>query len=158
MGTWFISNLVEKRATGEIDFEWGVASIPDIDGTGNTFGVGGVTPISINAKAEHPDEAWRFIEFITGVEGATELAKTGILPGYTDDAVVAEISKIEGTPENLKDYLVMDTITVEQDMHPKGRELFKIVDEQHDLIMVNAVSIDEGLEELQKRVNEVLGK
>lgn len=158
MGTWFIANLVEKKEAGEIDFEWGVASIPDIDGTGNTVGVGGVTPISINAKAEHPDEAWRFIEYITGAEGATELAKTGILPGYTDDAVVSEITKIEGTPENLKDYLIMDSITVEQDMHPKGRELFKIMDEQHDLIMVNAVSIDEGLKELQKRIDEVLGK
>lgn len=158
MGTWFISNLVEKRASGEIDFEWGVASIPDIDGTGNTIGVGGVTPISINAKAEHPDEAWKFIEFITGEEGAIILAQSGILPGYTDDRVVEEFTKFEGAPENLKDYLALDTITIEQEMHSKGREIYKILDEQHDLIMVNAVSVDEGLEELQKRIDEVLGR
>ena len=52
----------------------------------------------------------------------------------------------------------MDKIVIEQPMHAQGRELYKIVDEEHDLIMVNAVSPSEGLAELQQRIDEVLGR
>lgn len=154
MGSWFTNMLVEKRLDGTIDFDWGVCSLPDLDGTGNTVGVGGVTPISINAKANNPQGAWDFINFVCGAEGATILAGTGILPGYTDEAVVGEILKGEGVPENMKDYLTLDKITIEQEMHPKGREIYKILDEQHDLIMTGGTTIDDGLAELQQRIDE----
>ena len=50
MGTWFVNNLLEQKANGTIDFNWGICSLPDIDGSGNANGVIGVTPVSIKAS------------------------------------------------------------------------------------------------------------
>ncbi len=154
MGTWFINMLVEKTADGTIDFEWGVCSLPNDKGEGNTTGVGGITVAAINKNAKNPDGAWAYINYVCGLEGAKVLASSGILPGYTDDEVVGEILKNPGLPENLADYLNLDTIIVEDALDPKAREIDKIFTEEHDLIMTNSVTLDEGLEELQELLDE----
>ena len=51
MGTWFVNNLLEQKANGTIDFNWGICSLPDIDGSGNANGAIGVTPVSINTAS-----------------------------------------------------------------------------------------------------------
>lgn len=153
MGTWFVNMLVEN-----VEFNWGVCSLPNVSGEGNTSGIGGVTPISINAKATNPDEAWEFVNFVAGAEGAAILAGTGILPGYTDSSIVEIIAALPGVPENISDYLSIDKIVIEQPLHPMGYELYEVVlKEEHDLIMSNAASLDDGLNELQERANDLLG-
>lgn len=154
MGTWFINMLVEKK----VDFKWGVCSMPDVAGTGNTYAVGGVTPVGINAKAKNPEQAWNFIQYVTGEEGALELAKSGILPGYSSDAVVAEFTKLQGVPQDIGQYLTVPKLTIEMPMNAKGREVDKIITEEHDLIMTNSISAKDGLAEMQQRVNDVLGQ
>lgn len=157
MGTWFINNLVEN-----VDFNWGVCSIPSVSGEGNTKAVGGVTPVGIGAYAKNPDAAWKFIKYVTGEEGALVLAGEGILPGYNSDAIndifdgLAE--KKAGVPENLSKYIDIDTYVIEQPMHPQGREISKIIDEEHDLIMTNSVTPEEGVKNMTDRVNELLGR
>ena len=32
MGTWFIANLIQAQNAGEIDFNWGFATIPHPEG------------------------------------------------------------------------------------------------------------------------------
>ncbi|MDO4295128.1 MAG: sugar ABC transporter substrate-binding protein [bacterium] len=157
MGTWFINNLLEN-----VDFNWGVCSLPSVSGEGNDKAVGGVTPVSIGAYAKHPEEAWKFIEYVTGEEGALVLAETGIVPGYNSDKINeifdALASKKEGIPENLSKYIDIDTYVVEMPMNEKGREVDKIITEEHDLIMTNSMSAEDGLKEMAERVNEVLGQ
>ncbi len=157
MGTWFINNLFEN-----VDFNWGVCSIPNVTGEGNTKAVGGVTPVGIGAYSKHPEEAWEFIQYVTGEEGALVLAQSGILPGYSSDKIMeifdALPEKNAGIPENLSVYLNLDTYIIEQPMHPQGREISKIIDEEHDLIMTNSISIEDGLKEMTDRVNELLGR
>ncbi len=157
MGTWFVNNLLEQEEAGNIDFEWGICSLPDMEGTGNQTGVIGVAPVSINAASEHPDEAWRFIEFVTGAEGAAVIAQSGIIPGYIDENVQNVISSLEGIPENFADYLNAENLYLEQPMHPNANELEQINTEEHSLIMSGEISIEEGLAEMQSRIDQVLG-
>ncbi|MCR5255197.1 MAG: sugar ABC transporter substrate-binding protein [Acetatifactor sp.] len=151
MGTWFINMLVENA-----DFNWGVCSVPNVDGVGNTCAVGGVTPVMIGAYAEHPDEAWEFIKFVTGEEGAKILASNGILPGYSCDAVDEIFDALPGAPENLSDYLSADTFYVDTPLNPNGKEADSIISEEHDLIMTKSISVDDGLKEMEERVNAVI--
>lgn len=83
MGTWFVNGLFENAK----DFEWGVCSMPNNDGMGNENCIGGVTPVSIGAYAKHPAEAWQFIKYVCGEEGAKILASCGIIPAYSMGAV-----------------------------------------------------------------------
>lgn len=151
MGTWFINMLVENA-----DFNWGVCSVPNVDGIGNTSAVGGVTPVSIGAYSEHPEEAWEFIKYVTGEEGAMILAENGILPGYSSDKIDEIFESLDGVPEGISDYLSSDTFYVDTPLNPNGKEADSIITEEHELIMTKSVSIDEGLKEMEERVNIVL--
>ena len=157
MGTWFINMLVENA-----DFNWGGCSIPNMDGIGNTQAVGGVTPVGIGAYAKNADAAWEFIKFACEEEGALVLAQTGILPGYASDKINEIFDSLHeinpGTPDNLSTYIDLDTYIIEQPMHEKGREITKIIDESHDLIMTNSVTPEEGLQEMTDRINELLNQ
>lgn len=153
MGTWFINMLVENA-----DFNWGVCSVPNVDGIGNTSAVGGVTPVSIGAYSEHPQEAWEFIKYVTGEEGAMILAENGILPGYSSDKIDEIFESLDGVPEGISDYLSPDTFYVDTPLCPNGKEADSIITEEHELIMTKSVSIDEGLQEMEERVNIVLGQ
>ncbi len=155
IGTWYINMLLEHA-----DFNWGVCSLPSVEGLPNeAAAIGGVTPVSIGAYAAHPQEAWELIKFLTGEEGAKILANCGILPGYSCDAV-NEIfdslaSKKPGVPENLSKYINIEKHIVEEPMSPTGREVSKINDEEHSLIMTNSISLEDGLKEWDERLAEL---
>lgn len=100
MGTWFVKGLFENAK----DFEWGVCSMPNNDGMGNENCIGGVTPVSIGAYAKHPAEAWQFIKYVCGEEGAKILASCGIIPAYSMGAV-EEV--FDAAPENYREHQII---------------------------------------------------
>ena len=154
MGTWFINMLLENA-----DFNWGVCTLPNEKGSGNDTAMGGVTPVSIGAYAEHPEEAWQLIKFITGKEGAPILAATGILPGYSSEEINGIFddmaSKKAGVPEKLSKYIDIDSYIISEPMSAKGRERSKVLDEEHDLIMTKSISLDDGIKEMNDRLADL---
>ena len=154
MGTWFINMLLENA-----DFNWGVCTLPNEKGSGNDTAMGGVTPVSIGAYAEHPEEAWQLIKFITGKEGAPILAATGILPGYSSDEINTIFddmaTKKAGVPEKLSKYIDIDTYIIQEPMSAKGRERVQVLNEEHDLIMTKSISLDDGIKEMNDRLADL---
>lgn len=154
MGTWFINMLLENA-----DFNWGVCTLPNEKGSGNDTAMGGVTPVSIGAYAEHPEEAWQLIKFITGKEGAPILAATGILPGYSSEEINGIFddmaSKKAGVPEKLSKYIDIDSYIIQEPMSAKGRERSKVLEEEHDLIMTKSISLDDGIKEMNDRLADL---
>lgn len=157
IGTWFINMLYEN-----VDFNWGVCSLPNVEGTGNDAAVGAVTSVGIGSYAKYPDEAWELIKYVAGEEGAIVLAENGILPGYSSDAINDIFDGFHdekpNMPDNLSEYIDIDKYVIEFPMHEMGREVDKIIAEEHDLIMTDSVSVDEGLQHMTERVNEILGQ
>lgn len=158
IGTWFINMCVENVK----DFNWGVCSLPNNEGMGNENAVGGVTPVSIGAYAKHPEEAWKFITYICGEDGAEVLAKTGIVPGISSDKINQIFDELPKTypnaPEQLSKYLNVKKYVVEQRMDKLAKEIDNIIQEQHSAIMTKSVTIDEGLQKLYDRVSEAQSK
>lgn len=157
MGTWFINMLCENAK----DFNWGVCSLPNNEGMANENCLGGVTPVSIGAYAKHPAEAWQFITYVCGEEGAKVLASCGIVPGYSSDAI-GEIfdglhEKYPTCPEGLSKYIVnLQKNVVEQPMNAKNKEIDTILNEEHSAIMTKSESIEEGIANMKERVEETL--
>lgn len=157
MGTWYINMLCENNK----DFNWGVCSLPNNDGIANENCIGGVTPVSIGAYAKHPAEAWQFITFVCGEEGAKILAECGIVPGFSSDSI-GEIfdslhDKYPTVPEGLSKYIVnMQKNYMEQPMNAKNKEIDTIFTEAHSAIMTKSVTPEEGIADLTERVNKVL--
>lgn len=158
MGSWYINMLCENVS----DFNWGVCSIPNNEGMSNENSIGGVTPVSIGAYAKHPAEAWQFISYVCGEEGAKVLAECGIVPGYSSEAIGqifdAIPERFPNAPEGLSKYLSCGKNVLEMPMHPKGKEIDNLLTEQHSAIMTKSVTAEEGVQQLIERVNEVLAQ
>lgn len=159
MGTWYINMLCENSK----DFNWGVCTLPNNDGIANENCVGGVTPVSIGAYAKHPAEAWKFITYVCGEEGAKVLASCGIVPGYSSDAVGEIFDSLHDTyptaPEGLSKYIVnLEKNYMEQPMNAKNKEIDTIFNEAHSAIMTKSVTPEEGVADLAERVNGVLAE
>lgn len=91
-GSWFVQNLNNQEDLG---FEWGVAKSPYWEGTEKN-GFVTSTPLCISVSTQHPEEAYKFLTFMCGEEGAAILATTNLVPGYMNDDVLASYK------ENLK--------------------------------------------------------
>lgn len=156
MGSWFIGSLIAAQDAGEFDFGWGVAAYPHPEGVAAGTTAGTLTSLAINAKSDAKDAAWDFVQFYTGVEGAKALAATGNLPAVRTPEVLEIFASLDGVPVEATEALQTTTVRLELPMHPNVGEVEQILNEVHELIMTQSVSVDDGLAEATERVGDVL--
>lgn len=156
MGTWFISTLINDKESGAYDFNWGVTRIPHPAGVEAGHTVGSTTPVAINAKSDQPDAAWEFVKYVTGEEGAKALAETGNFPAYESQAIVDILGSMKGFPEDGKIALTTTGFVFDRPLESKMASVRKVLDEEHDLIMIGEEDIDTGIANMNKRVKEAL--
>lgn len=157
MGTWFMSTIIQKIKDGESNVNWGIAALPHAEGVEAGYTVGSMTPIAVNAASSKQDAAWKLVEFITGEEGASFYAKGGAIPGRSDADSIAEIAKMEGMPEGAAEALTVKNVTLDRPITDKVAEINQMLGEEHSLIMLGELSIDEGLAEMAERAAEIMG-
>jgi multiple sugar transport system substrate-binding protein len=156
MGSWFIGTLIAAERDGLFDFNWGVASYPHPEGVEAGTTAGTLTSLAINENSDNKDAAWDFIKFYTGEEGAKVLAGTGNLPAVRTPEVLEIFASLEGVPAEATDALKTTTVRLELPMHPQVGEIEQILNEEHELIMTNSLSVEEAIEEINSRIGEVL--
>lgn len=158
MGTWFIGTLIDKIEEGETDVDWGIAKFPHPEGVEPGTTAGTLASLAMNAISNNKEATWDFIKFFCGPEGAKNLAEAGSLPAIRDEEVIKEIANMDGFPKECAEALETVTVRLELPMHEKVSVIEQILNEEHELIMTESVSIDEGLENMSRRVKEVLEK
>jgi len=160
MGSWFIGTLISKIKDGTADMKWGIAKYPHPKGVAAGTTAGTITSIAINSKAPNKDVAWDFVKFFSGPEGANILAKLGSLPAVRNTEVVANIKSINGFPQDAASAEALGTVMVrlELPMHDKVAVIEQILNQEHELIMTESKSVDQGLADMSKRVKEALAK
>lgn len=154
IGTWYINMLLENvpnEDNGIASFNWGVCSMPNNYGITTENVVGGITPVSVGAYAKHPEEAWKFLAYITGAEGAQILAKTGIVPAWAGQEVLDIFDHFRddhpNAPEGLSKYISGSNFIIEQPMDANGKAIAAVGDEMHSAIMTGAMGIEEAIAE-----------
>lgn len=159
MGTWFISALMKARTDGEIDFNWGVATIPHPSDTEAGYTVGAITPLAISAYTDQADLAWDFIKFAASEEAAEILAKQGVFTCIQTDESMKLIASGENFPEGESNIeaLTYTHFTFDRPLDPQIEEIRTVLDEVHEMIMIKAYTVDEGLQELTDRVADIKG-
>ena len=156
MGTWFMGMIQGKIASGEANMKWGIATLPHPEGVEAGYTIGASTPLAINAKTKAPDAAWRFVEFMTGKEGADIYAKSGYIPAFSDENTIKTVASNEGMPEGAEEALQVKNIVPDRPIKDHVSEVDQILGEQHSMIMLGESTVDEGLAEIAKQVKEVL--
>ena len=161
MGYWYVATLADKIASGEYKVKnWGIAAMPVKEGVafGSTFG--NLTGVSINKKSKNPDLAWDYIAWLCSEEGAKVTAATGNRPAWVSDGVAEVLAAKEGFPtdEGSKAALLPTFVAIEIPGSEHTGEISTILNEENTNILTRTVSIEEGIEAMNERVGEVLGK
>ena len=156
MGTWYMSTLIQSINNGESSVNWGLATLPHPDGVEAGYTVGSTTPIAINAASDKQEAAWKFVSFVTGTEGATIYAQNGAIPGRSNDEMIATIAAMDGMPEGAADALAVKNISLDRPIADKVSEVNKMLEEEHSLIMLGELSVDDGLAEMAERAAEIV--
>lgn len=159
MGTWFIATMIQAQASGETAFNWGVARIPHPESTEAGYTVGALTPVGISAYTDEPDLSWDFVKFATSEEAANILAEQGVFTGIQTDESLKTIASAEFFPEGEENVeaLSYTHYAFDRPLDPQIEEIRTVLDEVHEMIMIKQYTVDEGIEELTKRVAEIKG-
>jgi multiple sugar transport system substrate-binding protein len=157
-GTWFLSTIIDRINSGEAKLRWGIATIPHPNGVEAGWTVGSTTPIAINQASKNKDAAWEFVKFVTGEEGAKFYAQAGAFPSRANSETLTQIANISGMPEGAKEALTVRHISLDRPYEEHVTGINQMLGEEHSLIMLKEVSIDQGLAAMAKRSKEILGK
>ncbi|MGL5436291.1 MAG: ABC transporter substrate-binding protein [Lachnospiraceae bacterium] len=162
MGSWFIATLIEKIGTGEYaDIpNWGLVKYPHDEGVEPGSTLATITSLAIPVTAPDKDMSWEFVKFISGEEGAKILAKTGTIPALMSDEIADAIASVEGYPadEASKEALQTSNLYLEMPTHPKSSEIETILNEAHDNIMTENMTIDEGIASMNENISAILSQ
>ena len=162
MGSWFIGTLINKIASGEYTdcANWGMVKYPHAEGVEAGSTLATITALALPTTAPHADQAWDFIKFVTGEEGAKVLAATGSIPAITSDEVIELISAMDGYPqdENSKEALKTTHTYLEMPASDKSSEIETVLNEQHDLIMTESATVEEAIAAMNEGVQAILNQ
>ena len=161
MGYWYVSTLAQNIASGEYKVKnWGITALPVKEGVayGSTFG--NLTGCMINAKSENKDLAWDYIAWLCGEEGSKVTASTGNRPAWVSEGVAEVMASAEGFPtdETSKACLLPTFVGVEIPGMKYTAEINTILGEVHSMIMNRECTIEEGIEEMNERVQELFAE
>jgi multiple sugar transport system substrate-binding protein len=158
MGSWWIGGMINAVNAGEASFNWDVVKFPVPEGVAPGTTAGTLTSLAINANSDAKDAAWDFIKFYSGEEGAKALAATGNLPAVRTPEVLDVFASVPGVPAGATEALQTVVVRLELPMDPNVGAIEQILNEEHDLIMTNSVTVDEGIAEMTERASEALGE
>ncbi|MEV5500846.1 sugar ABC transporter substrate-binding protein [Nonomuraea fuscirosea] len=159
MGTWYISGILEAKAKGASDVEWGLAPMPQVAGATGTTTFGSPTAFAVNKRAEHADAAKKFVQFAAGQAGAEAITKVGVVPALQSPEITKAYFGLKGMPadERSKKAFEPDKVTLEMPVSENTSDIDTILNEEHELIMVGDKSVADGIRSMNERVkNEVL--
>ncbi len=159
MGSWFIATLIAATENGQNDAtNWGIVKYPHAEGVEPGTTLGTITALAIPSGTDQTEAAWDFVKFVCGTEGAEILAGTGNFPALSNAEINNIIASTPGFPqdEQSKEALNVSQLYLEMPLHDKSAEIEVVLNEFHDQIMTGNMSVDEGLAEMGRRVDQVL--
>lgn len=164
MGSWFIATMITNLQTGEYDSSlcgnWGIVKYPHAEGVEAGSTLGTITGLSVTTASDTPDEAWEFVKWVSGEEGAAVMASSGNFPAIMTDEVKDMIAGLEGFPTDAesKEALTVSNLYLEVPYGEGVSEINSVLDSYHGSIMTGEMTIDEGIEAMNTEVQKILGK
>ncbi|HKM06588.1 MAG TPA: sugar ABC transporter substrate-binding protein [Sphaerochaeta sp.] len=161
MGSWFIATLIDKVSKGEADSkDWGMVKYPHAAGVPSGTTLATITSLGVSNASKKKDAAFDFVKFVTGPDGAKIIAQTGTIPAIKNDAVISIISSMPGFPTDKASAEALQVAKgyLEMPLNDKSAEIEVVLNQVHDEIMTNNISIDAGLEKMSTQVQKILSK
>lgn len=161
MGSWFISTMISSLNDGSYDKavcgNWGIVKYPHAQGVEPGSTLGTITGLAITRASDNKDEAFDFINFVSGEKGAAVMAKTGNFPAMTTDEVISIITGLNGFPEDAESAgaLEVANLYLEVPYAQNVSEINSLLDTYHKEIMNGDKTIDEGIKAMNDAVSRI---
>lgn len=162
MGSWFITTLQtynsEAASNGVSPVNFGIVKYPHPDGVEAGTTLGTVTSLAVNANSEKKDAALDFVNWCASEEGAKCVAAVGTFPAVSSDETNEIISSSEGFPTDENSLEALNTVAVylEMPLSDKASEIETVLNAEHDAIMTESETIDEGIANMNEQVQAIL--
>jgi multiple sugar transport system substrate-binding protein len=161
MGSWFIATLINQIEQGKTEVQnWGLAKYPHAEGVSAGTTLGTITSLGVSNASKKKDAAFDFVKFVTGPEGAEIIAKTGTIPAIKTAEVVKIIAAKPGFPTDQasRDALQVAKTYLEMPLHERAGEIEVVLNQVHDEIMTNNISVDAGIVKMNDQIQKILAK
>ncbi|MDE7202794.1 MAG: sugar ABC transporter substrate-binding protein [Lachnospiraceae bacterium] len=162
MGSWFIATMLSNLESGEYDSSlcgnWGMVKYPHADGVEPGSTLGTITGLSVTSVTDTPDEAWAFVKWVSGEEGAAVMAETGNFPAIMTDEAMDIITGLSGFPTDdaSKEALTVSNLYLEVPYAENVSEINSALDSYHGSIMSGEMSIDDGIAAMNEAVQAII--
>ena len=163
-GSWFIATLITNLASGEYDADlcgnWGIVKYPHAEGVEPGSTLGTITGLSVTSATDVPDEAWEFVKWVSGEEGAAVMASSGNFPAIMTSEVMDLITSMDGFPTDAesKEALNVSNLYLEVPYAENVSEINSVLDSYHASIMSGEMSIDDGIQAMNDEVGKILAQ
>lgn len=161
-GSWLVRDM-KKTEQFPFDFEIGIASMPRYDDTVEGLRSNYSTSIlGIPENSTKKEEAWRFIRYY--VENCSDyIAASGnlptYLPAYNDELVETFCDGSKLDMEYGEKFFNPDlNLSTSKILGPSGAEYMQIIKEESEQYFNGEKPLEEILDNIETRVNEVLSK
>ena len=95
-GEWMLNILLRDEAAGLTSVDWDIAPMPVSPGLETNTTWGQYQFIGITSSTAYPEEAFDFLSYLCGEDGAAIYARQAIIPAYTDDQIVSAYLEAAG--------------------------------------------------------------
>ena len=143
-GAWSLAQLkrYEDRGASNITGKWDMTNLPTPPGVAPKTGVGGISFIAINANSRYKDQAWKFIEFFLGPEGARIYSMNGHVPAYVIPEAGDNYAAFTGYEAARRLFDPDLRIMAEQGQHPRYAEILRVFRSNAELYLLGETNID----------------
>lgn len=153
-GEWVINMLLQDEKQGISNINWDIAPMPVCKGQEPGITWGQYQFVSIASRSAYPKEAFDFIQFLCGEEGARIYADYGIIHAYCNDEIKKEYLNSVGKKSAS---ILFKAKKVQEEVAVSGYEDIKqaLKDCAKEYLLGNK-SIDETMNEFEKKRDKIL--
>lgn len=160
-GSWLVRDM-KKTDKFPFDFQVGVASVPRWDDTvEGTRGNFSVSVLGIPETSKNKEAAFRFIMYLE-MQNASAIAATGnvpcYIPAYSDELIETFVEGSKLSVEDARFFFDTDVkLTTNKILGNQGASYMSIINEEVVPYFYGEVELEDALDNIESRVNELLG-
>ena len=151
-GEWMINDLISSNT----NVDWDIAPMPIDQGESAGTTVGQYQFVNIASSCAHPAEAFAFMKFLCGKDGAAIYAQNAILPAYFDDNIANEYLNATGK-ESARIFLKAKKY-IEQPPVSGYQECIESFKNEAESYFSGQVTLDEAMDRFEQTRQAVYSK
>lgn len=152
-GEWVAGRLHTDEEEGNTSLDWDIAPMPIFEKQEKYTTWGQYQFAGITVGCEHPDEAFEFLTYLCGEEGAKIYAGSGMISAYSNDEII-DIYRRNMKGKNVDVFFKSQRI---QEFPPVAEynELVQALKEVSESYLLGQISYEEAVQGMEKKRQEI---